>query len=653
MKFRTKDLEKYFKEKVDWKKVAQELTLKSFESSYENGILEVDILSNRYADSASLIGISKEISVIKNLKLNLPKFKLKTKSLNYKKFYPNFNVEIKTNLDNYYFGRVILNISNKSSPQWLKEFVEFYGFNSINFLVDLSNFVMIEYGAPLHIFDLDKIKEKIIVRQAKKGEKFISLDGKEYILSGEEIVIADLEKILGLAGIKGSKTAEIDLNTKNIFIESAVFDPVKIYQTSRNLNLKTDASFRFERKVAPIRSFLALERLSYLIQENLGGEVDKKIFGEKELKEKKIFFDFNKVEKLTGLKIKQKEALNILKSLGIKVNKNILTIPLDRLDLENEEDIVEEIIRIYDLNKIQPIFEETKRNVFVEEIIDFNNYLRKILTKAGYNEGWNYSLIGKNEDVLGSNLLEVINPISENYQYFQNTLIYNLIKSIYINQANYKKIKIFEINKSADKNLNEKYKLGIVYADQNEEEILKELKGILSLLEKELQITFEFPEKTQEKFNNLFEIYSEIYSSKNNLGLIGLIKKEVLEKYLVDLNIGVIELNIENLQSLYKKNKIYQSSPVFPPVLRDLSFFVNEKIKFDQIKSYLLKEKINYLKELKLIDIYFTPEEKELKSITIRFKFQDYQRSLTNEEVDQEVEKIKDILKKEFNIILR
>ncbi len=429
MKFRIKDLQNYLRGKIDWKKVIQDLTLKSFEANFSDDILEIDILPNRYPDASSLIGLAKEISRVSGAKFFEKKVRLKE---SYKKIDKNL-VKVQTQHCFYYFGKVILNVKNKPSPEWLKEFVEFYGFNSINFLIDLANFVMIEYGAPLHIFDLDKIdpvpeqstvqgkllnKKKIYVRLAKKGEKFVSLEDKEYKLLGGEIVIADKKKILGLAGIKGGKNSAVDLETKNIFIEAAVFDPSKIYSTSRKLNLKTDASFRFERKVAPVRSLQALLRLSSLIQENLGGEVLEGIIGEKKLKEKIINFDIERLNKFTGINFRKEEIRKILKSLEIKIierrptqTKRRLTQtliwqlipPLDRLDLETEEDIIEEIIRIYDLNKIPALYEIPPKEVSVDPEIEFNNYLRKILTKAGYDEVHNYSFFG-DKDLINADL---------------------------------------------------------------------------------------------------------------------------------------------------------------------------------------------------------------------------------------------------------
>jgi phenylalanyl-tRNA synthetase beta chain len=647
MKLRIKDLQNYLKGKIDWKKVAQDLTLKSFETNLSDGILEVDILPNRYPDASSLIGLAKEISRVSGAKFFEKKIRLKE---SYKKIDKNL-VKVQTNHCFYYFGKVILNLKNKPSPEWLKEFVEFYGFNSINFLVDLANFVMIEYGAPLHIFDLDKIDLPIYVRLAKKGEKFVSLEDKEYELLGGEIVIADKKKILGLAGIKGGKNSAVDLETKNIFIEAAVFDPAKIYSTSRKLNLKTDASFRFERKVASIRSLQALLRLSSLIQENLGGEVLKGVIGEKKLKEKIINFDIERLNKFTGINFRKEGVRKILKSLEIKIaseNKNTMRLipPLDRLDLETEEDIIEEIIRIYDLNKIPALYEIPPKEVSVDPEIEFNNHLRKILTKAGYDEVHNYNFFSDKDLNISQekSTVKVLNPISENYKYFQTSLIPNLLKSVHLNQFYFKEIRIFEISKVAHwkkEKINESYYLGISFAFKNPEEILKELKGVLRVLEEELRINFNLKEISQNQ--------AEIFINNEKIGIFALISKKVLEDYDIDFEVGVIEINLEKLRKHQKLIKEFEPWPVFPSIVRDLSFFVDEKIKFSEIEKEIKKQKFNFLKEIKLIDIYLTDK----KSMTLRFIFNHPQRSLKDEEVNLEMRKIEEFLKEKYRIILR
>jgi phenylalanyl-tRNA synthetase beta chain len=655
MKFRIKDLQNYLKGKIDWKKVAQDLTLKSFETNFSDDVLEVDILPNRYPDASSLIGLAKEISRVSGKKFFEKKICLKESSKNIDKNL----IKVQTPHCFYYFGKVILNVKNKPSPEWLKEFVEFYGFNSINFLVDLANFVMIEYGAPLHIFDLDKINLPIYVRLAKKGEKFVSLEDKEYELLGGEIVISDKKKILGLAGIKGGKDPAVDLETKNIFIEAAVFDPDKIYSTSRKLNLKTDASFRFERKVAPIRSLQALLRLSSLIQENLGGEVLKGIIGEQKLKEKIISFNLERLNKFTGINFRKEEIRKILKSLEIKIaseNKNIMRLipPLDRLDLETEEDIIEEIIRIYDLNKIPALYEIPPKEVSVAPEIEFNNYLRKILAKIGYDEVHNYNFFGDKDlnNFIRVNphinqresTVEVLNPISENYKYFQTSLIPNLLKSVHLNQFYFKEIKIFEISKIAyweKEKIIECYHLGISFAFKDPEEILKELRGVLGILENELRINFDLKEIDQNQV--------EIFINNEKIGIFALISKKVLEDYDLDLNVGVIEIDLEKLRKYQKLIKKFEPWPVFPSIIRDISFFVDEKIKFSEIEKEIKKQKFNFLKEIKLIDIYFADK----KSMTLRFIFNHPQRSLKDEEVNLEMKKIEEFLKEKYRIILR
>jgi phenylalanyl-tRNA synthetase beta chain len=706
MKFRIKDLQNYLRGKIDWKKVSQDLTLKSFETNFSGGVLGVDILPNRYSDASSLIGLAKEISRVSGVK---PRINADNKLPGYRPntspgFIPDSSgkhpgnssgkhpgkilVKVQTPHCFYYFGKVILNVENKPSPGWLKEFVEFYGFNSINFLVDLANFVMIEYGAPLHIFDLDKINLPIYVRLAKKGEKFVSLEDKEYKLLGGEIVIADKKEILGLAGIKGGKNSAVDLHTKNIFIEAAVFDPAKIYSTSRKLNLKTDASFRFERKVAPIRSLQAFLRLSSLIQENLGGEVLKGIIGEKKLKEKIINFNIERLNKFSGINLRKEEIRKILKSLEIKItseNKNIMKLvpPLDRLDLETEEDIIEEIIRIYDLNKITALYESPAKEVSIAPEIEFNNYLRKILTKVDYDEVYNYSFFGDKDlinteniypnnrpnklpessdrifgqdlgKVFGPNsgnnlnphksVVEVLNPISENYKYFQASLIPNLLKSIHLNQFYFKEIKIFEISKVAhleEEKINEEYHLGIGFAFKDPEEILKELAGVLRILKEELRINFNLKEVGQNQ--------AEIFFNEEKIGIFALIPKKILGDYDLDLEVGVMEINIRKLRKFQKLIKEFEIWPVFPSIVRDLSFFVDEKIKFNEIEKEIKKQKINFFKEIKLIDIYYAGK----KSMTLRFIFNHPQRSLKDEEVNLAMRKVEEFLKEKYKIILR
>lgn len=653
MKFRIKDLENYLGKRNDWSQIAERLTLKSFESNFQKDVLEVDILPNRYPDASSLFGLAKEIAVVMGWK---QKNFLKLKPIKEIALAANKRIRVINKVPQlapYYFGSVITNIINKPSPLWLKEFVEFYGFNSINFLVDLSNFVMIETGAPLHIFDLDKIKGDVFVRKAKNKEKFISLDGKTYFLDEDNIVISDNKNIIALAGIKGSSLAEVTEQTKNIFIEAAVFFPENIYRTSRKLNLKTTAAFRFERRIPPSRSKLALIRLINLIELYLGGDILKGIIGDKNLAQKKVKFDFSTVQKLTGLDLNKKIIRKILLSLGIKIKDKLLIIPEDRLDLNEIEDIVEEIIRLYDYNAIKPIFENSYHQAIIDNDLEFNDYLRRFLTRIGYSEGYSYNFFSEKyseliKDVYHSNLIRAYNPLSDDFVYFQNSLIPSLIKSVHLNQFNYKEIRMFLIDKVANyqnKEIKEKYNLGIVLAMKNGEVILRELKGIISKIVEELNINL----KISEFKSNIFD---DLGIKINNFGLLGLVNNKLLEELDIDLNVGLLEICISKLKSSSQLSKRFKPFFVFSIITRDLSFFIDEKINYKSLEKKLKEIKVNYLNYFKLIDVYFV-KGLEQKSMTIRFVFYNPQKNLLNEEIDDEMIKIKECLEKNFAIKLR
>lgn len=662
MKFRIKDLKNYLRGHLEGEKIAEFLTLKSFESSFENNILEIDILYNRFSDAASLVGIAKEISLLTNLKFKEPEknFKESNKRIdNYLK------VKIKSKKTPFYFGRVILNVKNQESPEWLREFLEFYGLNSINLIVDLANFVMFEYGTPLHIFDLDKITGKeIIVREAKRGEKFLSLEGKEYELAGGEILITDKEKILALAGIKGSQTAEVDFKTKNIFIEAAVFDPVSIYQTSRFHNLKTEASLRFERKVNPYRVLDGLERISYLLKKFAKGEVAKgKVFYGFLPQPPKIKIDPNQLNKFLGTNFSLSQLKYFLKKLNFKFKQrgNSLEVipPPERNDLQNKEDIYEEILRFYGVNNVKEDFETSFHPAFLDEKLEFNFKLREILRNYGFSEIYSYSLFSQKDKELFKELLEknqepieILNPLSENYSFYEFTLIPGLLKGFNLNQKNFKDLKIFRLERVAfleNNKIEEGYNLTLGISRKDKNEVLIELKTVFSLIKKHLNIGEE--EDYKEVDFKFLSKGAKIFLQQKEVGLIGLLNEEFKNIYDLEKEIGILEIKLYPLYNLIRKDKKFVYWGDFPEISRDLSFIVETKTNYQQIKNKLEKIKINFLKQFYLLDIYFLSKEK--KSFTLRFIFQSPERTLTDEEVNLELEKIKNILENEFRAEFR
>ncbi len=665
MKFRVRDLENYFSQKLNWKEISEILTDKAFESSYNNGVLEVDILANRYPDASSFVGLAQEIAALIESKIKYPIIKIKEGKEKINQF---IKVKNKTAKTPFYFGRVILGVKNDKSPTWLKELVESYGFNSVNFIVDLSNFVMLEFGAPLHVFDLDKIKNKeIIIREAQKGEKFIALNNNFYSLQGGEILITDNEKILALAGIIGSKEAEVDLNTKNIFIEAAVFDPATIYKTSRSLKITTEASYRFERMVIPQRSLQALERLSFLIQKNIGGKVLKgRVFLGKIDKTKPIEIDLKRLEKFLGISVNFNQIKKFLSFLRIKLIKRKkdriqVLVPEDRIDLKNEEDIYEEILRLYGVNNPKRVFEPPSHSSYVDESFTFNYKIKTYLKELGFSEVYGYNLISIKDyeffkSILEENQkpIEFLNPLSENYTYFEFTLLPNLLKSCSLNQKRFKDLKIFRLEKVAyreNNEIKEFYNLCLLINKKEPFEILKELKTTLNYLLAKFNINSDI----------IFESKNCEFSDPFALGFlfdkeflkIGLIKRKLLEVYDIDYNVGFMEINLNELKKVSTSYKRFEYWGDYPEITRDLSFYISKNYNTKKIIDSFEKLKIKNLKKTILLDIYFPHDFPDKKSLTFKFIFQSPEKTLTEEEVEKEFQKIKEFVSKTFEAQIR
>jgi|GEM_PF-941136 len=677
MKFRIKDLEKYLIGKKDWKKIAKELNDKSFETIYDGKFLDIDILANRYSNSASLIGIAREIASLTNLKAKEEKIKIKEDKEKAERYVA---LKIESNRCLNYFGRVVLNVKNSKSPQWLKEFLKSYGINSINFLVDLSNFVMIEYGAPLHIFDLDKIHKnsknlaKIIVKEAKEKEVFISLKGEEYRLPKGALLIKDEKKIIALAGIQGSKTAEVDLNTKNIFIEAAVFDSEIIYRVSREINLQTDASYRFERKALALNQLNGLERLTFLIQKYCGGRVLKGVikYGDIE-KPQNIVLKLERLKEYSGIDFNKNIVVNILKKLNCKILKTgkdyiYVATPAYRNDLNMEEDLIEEILRIYGYDKIGTKLPRLERVGKENEIFEFEDFIRKAIRKTGLTEVLSYSFIDDNDlenfkDLIKNyykELIEVINPISLNFKYFRPFVFINLIKGIktnlgYYNWLRKNNIGIFEIGDVAGinkNNVDEKLNLGIALTEENAKKLLLKVKGILNFLAENLGFCrFYYPYK--EINDEIFELAYDIkLESGVNIGFLGLLSKKILSFYDIEQPVAILEINLNELLKEYNEEKFYQPIPKFPAVLRDLSIIVPEYINSDEVEKEMFDTVGDLLEDVELFDIFMDVKE-GYKSLSYHLIFRDPKKTLSSEEVNNLMEKITKRLINKFNAEVR
>jgi len=658
-------------------------------------ILHFDITPNR-PDCLSVIGITREIIAI----LNTHKFDYK---INEKYLYlntlNNFQSKKSKNIDvqnlNFekclrYSGSEISSIVVENSPFWIKDRLIKSGLRPINNIVDVTNYVMMELGQPLHAFDLSKIKtKKIEVKSSKNKEKFKSLDGENRELNSNILSITDGAQSIGLAGIIGGFNSEIDSKTKNIFLESACFEMSNIRQSSKELGLNTDASHRFERGVPIELSIIALNRAIALID-----DINKKeiiINGNWDLYSKNIKINPNKKQNLTGQRYKKiigesitrKETANILNSLGFnasasKTNETNFTqevkIPYWRSDITIEDDLIEEIARIkgYDNLSSEPL-QYPKNNIPVDNNIMYRNNIRNEMKSMGYIETINYPTINNTEYNL-TNLnvnspIKLQNPINKKNNILRPNLKTGLINNISINSKKYPEIdswKFYELGRIFNLgNMDNKYQLpdqsyslGIIssglISKTNWNSIPDQInfytfKGDLDRIIKSMGIKIEF------KKNNNNYFYSEksalLFSENVEIGSIGNINEQTLTKFNVKLKeVLYCELNLDKLENSINYNNEFTKTSPYPLAIRDLSLTVDKNVLSNQISDIIKQNPL--VTDLNVIDVY-SDLKPEKKSITIRITYQSFNETLNNLKIDESQNKILRKLKKHLNIELR
>lgn len=658
MKFSYNWLQSFFKRKLpEAKELAEILALHSFEVEGVNSVkvggkndwqLEIDVLPNR-TDCYSHLGIAREISAILGHQMKVEKWELKEEVQEKTKDF--VSLKVKDGCQRY-CGRLILEPKIEESPQWLKEKLEVCGLKPINNVVDITNYVMLELGQPLHAFDFEKIEKKeVIVRFAKKGEKILTLDDEEYELDKDILVIADAKKPIAIAGIKGGKNSGISEKTKIVFLESANFEPVVIRRGSIKIDLKTDASLRFSHGLDPNLAELALNRASYLISEICGGRVAKGIvdYYPRKVFPRKIKLEKGKIFSLLGINIPEEKIVKILNSLDLKVSKDwVVEIPTFRRDISLQEDLVEEVGRIYGYDKIEKRFpiislSPPKKNLN----LFWANQVKNMMKELGFCEVFNYSFVSK-EDVENfgyqKEVIEIENPVSINFQFLRPTLIINLLKNVQQNKRNFKEIKIFEIGKifrKKEKISEEKQMLsGLINRDA-----FLEMKGVLDSLFKGLGIAdfyFDFYQPTPE--DTLSSLWqkgkcAEVKVKNEEIGFLGYISTKILEKYNLQPEITVFDIDFEKLAELASGEHEYQPISNYPAIIRDISLLVPKTVLVEEVINEIENAGGELIRDIDLFDIYEEIEE-ERKSLSFHLVFQSEERAILPEEVEKIWQKI-------------
>jgi len=663
MKFSYNWLQSFFEKKLPTpEKLVDLLMTHSFEidevkKEKNDFVLDIDVLPNRMPDCASHIGIAREISAILGYKIKEKKYQLKEDKKRKAKDFIKIEVKDKK-LCPRYCARVIEGVKVSSSPGWLKEKIEACGLQSINNIVDATNYIMLETGQPLHAFDADKITGKIIVRRAKNGEKITTLDNKRYVLDSEVLVIADEKQPIAIAGIKGGKKAEITNNTKRIIIESANFERKNIYKSSKRLRLQTDASIRFSAGLDKSLAEEAIDKVVSLIKEVAGGNILNGIVDICFVKEKQKAIELNidYTRSLLGIDIKKEKILKILKSLGFeiqsqKLNKIKVLVPSFRKDISIEEDLIEEIGRIYGYENFP-----SKLSIYQEKFIEENRelklayQLRELMKSLGFVELYNYSFISKEEgDFFGKrgkiNFIELLNPVSKNIKYLRFSLVPNLLKAISLNEKRVihefgvktpdEYLNFFEIGNIFQKN-QEKRKFAIMFLGNND---FFKVKGIFEAILKYFRIQ-EANFEVNKKDNLIWEKNKSagIFLNGKNIGFLGEISKEVLDFYQIERPVFGFEIDFKNLCFAEDKNIQFKEIPSFPPLIRDISVLVPKDVLAKDVEKQIQKVcQGNFLEKIEIFDVYYL---KEKKSISFRLIFRAKNRNLTSKEIDKIQEKI-------------
>lgn len=622
--------------------------------------IEMEITPNR-PDCLSYFGVTRELSA--GLK-RTPRFPIPSvKAAGNSKV----DIEIKTDGCWRYTARVINNVKVKPSPMWLQKRLIASGLRPINNIVDITNYVMLETGHPVHAFDLSKLAGRIVVKDANPGEKMLLLDGKTYEFSGGEVLITDGEKLLALGGIMGGEESGISETTTDVLLEVAMFDPVRIRRTSRKLSVSSDSSYRFERGVDFDDALYVIERLSELIQKLADGEPSAEIVDvwKKKLQQKVIFVPKHFPKKVIGIEVKH--IGEYIEPLGFEVEETKdgyqVYVPSFRyFDVSIPEDIMEEVGRIHGYDNIHA---EPPRMLAIEkgrsQIQKLRYELKQLLTSFGFNEANTLSftsskLIEKFE--INGKGLPVSNPIISDFDTMRPSILYGLLESLSYNyKRQIKDIRLFEIGKIFNlKNGKPFEEEALAFVATGRESVndytdkrnvsFYTFKGVID------EILLRFGIKAQ------FEKYSKkgfiptrcalIKTHGKDIGFIGMLEPEIADKlYDVKDEIYVAEIYLEKIYESAKTQKTYKAIPQFPYIRRDVSYLIPIG---QEIAGILEIYKSNPLVEEVGIDDIYRQVGEGYYSVTIYAKFRHPERTLSDEEVDIAIEDIKKQIKEKFEV---
>ena len=642
-------------------------------------IIDFEITPNR-PDCLSIEGLGRETAASLNKPFKNPRKNIDELQVPDKKEIEGRKVDIAApDLCYRYIARVVKNVKVGPSPDWMKKRLKACGMKSINNIVDITNYVMLEMGQPMHAFDINSISGKhITVRRAENGEKITTLDETERVLDEKDLVIADEEKAVAIAGVMGGLNSEIEKDTQTVVFESAMFYGGNIRKTAKKVGLRTESSARYEKGLSSENTLRAINRAVELVELLGAGEVVEGKIDVYPTKQKinKIKLDVDKINTLLGTNISKQEMIDILEKVDIKVENDMAIAPYFRMDLEFVADIAEEIARFYGYDKLETTLVRAGTTIGVrtkEQKIE--NKIQEILVTNGLSEIYTYGFLSEKDlekskikKELIDNAITIINPLGDEFKLMRPTTIPSMMQILAgNNNKKNQNVKLFDISRNY-KNIDNQVEKGEVPLQENiltigmygEDVDFYTLKGLVeNILEATNVNRYDIERETTNESYHPGRC-ANLKVGIDTIATFGEVHPEVLINYEINKRVYLAEINITKIVKYSRVNKKYTEVPKFPAAERDIAVIVDEDVQVGDIEKAITKKCKKLLKgqkgleELKLFDIYRDEKiGKNKKSVAYSLIFRDKTKSLSDDEINPVMEEITKELEEKFGAELR
>ncbi len=642
-------------------------------------IIDFEITPNR-PDCLSIEGLGRETAASLNKPFKNPRKNIDELQVPDKKEIEGLKVDITApDLCYRYIARVVKNVKVGPSPDWMKKRLKACGMRSINNIVDITNYVMLEMGQPMHAFDINSISGKhITVRRAENGEKITTLDETERVLDEKDLVISDEEKAVAIAGVMGGLNSEIEKDTQTVVFESAMFYGGNIRKTAKKVGLRTESSARYEKGLSSENTLRAINRAVELVELLGAGEVVEGKIDVYPTKQKinKIKLDVDKINTLLGTNISKQEMIDILEKVDIKVENDMAIAPYFRMDLEFIADIAEEVARFYGYDKLETTLVRAGTTIGVrtkEQKIE--NKIQEILVTNGLSEIYTYGFLSEKDlekskikKELIDNAITIINPLGDEFKLMRPTTIPSMMQILAgNNNKKNQNVKLFDISRNY-KNIDNQVEKGEVPLQENiltigmygEDVDFYTLKGLVeNILEAANVNRYDIERETTNESYHPGRC-ANLKVGIDTIATFGEVHPEVLMNYEINKRVYLAEINITKIVKYSRVNKKYTEVPKFPAAERDIAVIVDEDVQVGDIEKAITKKCKKLLKgqkgleELKLFDIYRDEKiGKNKKSVAYSLIFRDKTKSLSDDEINPVMEEITKELEEKFGAELR